>query len=206
MSDEESPPKKKQGFFKRLITAPSRWSLAMWAAMVLGLFLFVLVVTMWFLFFLDPNHVPWRHSMTWWRITIVLVLMFVTPYVFYRSLKLWLEGDVVRYPDVERAWREGVAAMKRHDISVDSTPVFLILGVPNDRLESTLMEASGIALTAPKSPEGSAPLHWYANADAIYIVCSDVGWLAALHKQVGKRSVEMSMPPEGGASPVLSDS
>jgi hypothetical protein len=156
------------------------------AALVLGLSLLVLVAIAWTIFSLSPSHVPWRHAMAWTRIGIVIALVFLVPLTFYWMLRLWLVGYRSRFPDIDEAWNAGLQALARNGISLRAAPVFLILGVPSADLERSIMEACGGEFSVRGVPEGPAPLHWYANADRIYLVCSEVGWLSRVNREVNQ--------------------
>src|SRR6187397_2498747 len=40
------------------------------ASCLTAIFLMLLVVGVWIFFWLEPGNIPWRHSMSWWRITL----------------------------------------------------------------------------------------------------------------------------------------
>ena len=42
------------------------------------------------------------------------------------------------------------------------------------------MNASGLRLSVEGVPQGPAPIHWYANSEAIYLFCTDASWASAL--------------------------
>jgi hypothetical protein len=159
-------------------------SLPGWAALVLALFLLLLVLAAWLIFSFNSNHIPWRTAMSWQRIIAVLVLLIVTPLVFFWTIRYWLVGYQSRFPDIDHAWRAGVEALERNGIYPQSVPIFLILGLPSQDLERSLMDASGTEFAVRGVPEGPAPLHWYGNADRIYLVCSEVGWLSRITREV----------------------
>ena len=83
------PPTKKPGFFRKLFTFPQRMSLAGCASLMLAIALIIIVIVVWIVFALDKSNVPWRHSMSWWRISAVILLTVITPIVFYRALRFW---------------------------------------------------------------------------------------------------------------------
>ena len=122
--------------------------------------------------------------MSWPRIAIVAVLVLLVPITFYWMLKLWLVGYRSRFSDIDHAWNAGLQALHRNEISLRSVPVFLILGVPSPELERSLMEACGGEFAVRGVPEGPAPFHWYANAERVYLVCSEVGWLSRINREV----------------------
>ncbi len=191
----EEPPKAKKRSSGRGFKGPFRgWSLPARAAIVFWLFLVVLVIVAWVLFSLNPFHVPWRHAMTWTRVALILALTVVTPLMLYWVLRLWLITYQSRFPEIDRAWEAGVQALRRNGISLRATPVFLILGSPSPELEQSLMESSGREFAVRGVPEGPAPLHWYASADCVYLVCSEVGWLSRLNRVVHQHRVKDDSP------------
>lgn len=177
--NETAPASKKSGRWKWL-TAPARWSLSARVAALTACGLTVMVFTAWLIFLVDPNSVPWRHAMTWWRILLAVALVVVIPIVVYRGLRLWLEGERSRFPDIDYAWKAGLEALEDHGITLDSAPLFLVLGSAGLAQQRAMFESSGRGFRVLQAPAGPAPLHWYANPDAIFVVCTEVGWLSAL--------------------------
>ncbi|MCU0871328.1 MAG: type VI secretion system protein [Pirellulaceae bacterium] len=191
-----APAPKKPGRWNWL-TAPARWSLPARVAALTAAALAVMVITAWLIFLIDPNSVPWRHAMTWWRVLLAVALVVVIPIVVYRGLRLWLEGERSRFPDIDYAWKAGLEALADHGISLDSAPLFVVLGSAGLAQERAIFESSGLGFRVLQAPAGPAPLHWYANPDAIYVVCTEVGWLSALVTMKAQRgnSAE-AMPPQ----------
>ena len=105
------------------------------------------------------------------------------------ALGFWLVEYRSRFPDIDWAWKAGVDALASNGISLRTTPVFLILGPPSAELEQTIMDACGRKLVVAGVPEEPAPLHWYANAEQIYLVCSEVGWLSRVNWEVHQQSL-----------------
>jgi len=195
--NDTAPAPKKSGRWSWL-TAPARWSLPARVAALTSCGLVLMVLTAWLIFLIDPNSVPWRHAMTWWRILIVVVLVIVIPIVVYRGLRLWLEGEKSRFPDIDYAWKAGLEALAEHGIELNGAPLFLVLGSAGPAQERALFEASGLGFRMFQSPPGPAALHWYANPNGIFLVCSEVGWLSALvtlkARQPGE--AEIAVPAE----------
>ena len=72
-------------------------------------------------------------------------------------------------------------------------PLFLILGASGLRQEKALFDAGRLELAIKEVPAGTAPIHWYAGPNGVYLVCSAVGCqsrIAALGAEVmtGDRS------------------
>ncbi|MGE0755679.1 MAG: type VI secretion protein IcmF/TssM N-terminal domain-containing protein [Pirellulaceae bacterium] len=116
---------------------------------------------------------------------MVVVLVFVIPVVVYYWLRLWLEGDTARFPDIDAAWREGLAALQANGIDIASMPIFLVVGAPDDRLAKSLFRGTGFEWIVKETPMGVHPLRWYANDRAIYLTCLATGRLGKLH-QLGR--------------------
>lgn len=144
------------------------------------LFLLITVICVWILFLFDERNVPWRHSMSWLRIVLQVVLVIAIPIVLHRALKYWLEGDVGKYPDIDYAWHQGMSALRRCQIDLSETPVFLVIGTESQELEQSLISASGLHFSASDIPGGSAPLHWSISPQGIFLFASGVGWSSNL--------------------------
>ena len=143
-------------------------------------FLVTTVVTVWTAFLLDPNNVPWRHSMSPLRIALVLILVVLIPLVVKKTVEWWLEGEKARFPDVDYAWQAGLQALQANGITLTSAPLYVVVGSSGEQQEKALLQAAGLPLRVEGVPEGPAPLHWYANSEGIYLFCSDCSWTSAL--------------------------
>lgn len=143
-------------------------------------FLLSTVITVWVIFWLDPNNIPWRQSYSWWRILGIATLVIAIPFAVYKTIEIWLEGAPVAYPEVDQAWRAGMQALAANELSIDSVPIFLITGSSGEAQEKAIMSASGLRLSVEGVPQGPAPIHWYANSEAIYLFCTDSSWTSAL--------------------------
>lgn len=201
MADQTSEPSK-PGFFKRLISWPFRLSLPARAAWVSFFFLLALVITAWILFFSDAMTLPWRQGMTWGRMALILGLVAVIPLVVYYGLRLWLEGERSQYPEIDFAWEAGLEALANNGISIHSTPIFLVVGSAGEQQERALLSAAGIGMRVEQVPEGPAPLHWYANPDAIFLFLTECSWLSGQVSLKEKYLLEQG----GGSFPLVDHS
>ena len=133
-----------------------------------------------------PAHADRPQWEVWfgaWHILIIIGLLVAIPVLTYFTLKLWLEADVSRFPDIDRAWNDGLHALKRKGIDISDTPLFLVLGTDSEHVTEGLMTAAGMEFTVAGTPEGRTPLRWYAHADGIYLVASEVGCLTHINRQ-----------------------
>lgn len=166
----------------RFLTAPLRFSLAGRASFALFLFLVVLVTVVWILLKRDPNVVTWQSFMSPWRLVAVALLAIATPVAVYFALRLWLQGDISRFPDIDYAWKAGMDALRENAIPLNGTPLFLILGSTNEAQEKAIMDAAGLRMRVACTPEGPAPLHWYGNPDGIFLFCTESCLLSAFSR------------------------
>lgn len=185
--------------------APSQQqsSVATRASCLTFVFLVIAAVTTWiYLFFFNPDSISFFTAQGWLRLILVFLLILVIPIAVFRTITLWMMRESSRYPDVNYAWQAGIAALAEHGMSLRSAPIFLILGTGDDRTRRNFMHAAGYEFRVNNVPEGPAPLHWYANPDAIYIVLGDVCWLqaaSAVTKPSG-RPVPSEQPRRGATS------
>jgi hypothetical protein len=123
---------------------------------------------------------------------------------------LWGEGRASRFPDIDQAWQEGVAALAREGLSLNDAPVFLVLGLRNERQVRAYMNAAGLQYALFGAPEGGAnPLYFYGIKDyplrkdeswnIVYVVLTDasqISKLVALASESGARPQVMRPPDD----------
>ncbi len=148
-------------------------------AVMLAIFLVVLTITGFVAFFLsDRAHFRERTQFSY--ILILLGLLVAIPVVVYHAMRLWLEGDLARFPDIDEAWREGMIALQQNGLDLAQMPLFLIIGAPDQRQADNLMRASGMSLILDAVPTGRAPLRWYASETAVFLFTIGTGCLSRL--------------------------
>ena len=200
--NDNAPPAKKKGFFARISDIPARMSLPARAAAVTAIFLVTLVTVVWTAFLFDSSHLPWRHAMTFQRMAIVIGSAMLLPWLVYEGLRLWLDEPRSQFADLEFAWNAGLRALKEHGLSLQTTPLFLVLGSPNGEQEQALMHSAGRPLRLKGVPEGTAPLHWYADVDAIFLFLTEVSRTSALstllQQQSNPAAVSSPVAPASG--------
>lgn len=199
------------GWLARLTAIPKMISSAGCASCLTSVFLMLLVICVWLVFYFEPGNIPWRHAMDWKRITLVLLLVVAIPFVLYKAIRLWLQGEESAHPDIDFAWKAGLEALAQNGLSPSGVPLFLVLGSASVRQESSLVRAAGLALRVHDLPEGPAPLHWYAGPDGIYLVISEACGLSSLAALLEKRRIQSAslgesstpgeLPPLPAAAP-----
>jgi hypothetical protein len=118
-------------------------------------------------------------SLAWYWYVTVALLVFIIPIVVYRAVALWMFDEVSRFPDIASAWRAGIVEMQSHGIAIRSAPLFLIVGTGNDRLRRDFMKAADSEFVVDGASGAGAPLHWYVNADGIFLYLNDTSWMNA---------------------------
>ena len=88
---------------------------------------------------------------------VIVALVIVIPFVLYKALQIWLEGDVSPYPDIDRAWKAGIEELERQGIDIRQVPLFLIFGAASLRQEKGLFDAARLELGIREIPNGTAP-------------------------------------------------
>jgi hypothetical protein len=131
----------------------------------------------------------------WWpgRILGTLVFWIILPNIAYFGIRYWNRVEDSLYPDIDEAWRGGIEALRNAGMSIDSAPLFLVLGGSDveDAFVSA-MRAGGLAFRVERAPTaaGIAPaLRWYASDSAIYLLSPRVGALSSLSQSWASSSV-----------------
>lgn len=157
---------------------------------------FALLVALFNVFVICAVYVWYRNQpqsstafRTWGEWIAIDLLAITIPIVLYYVLRLWLEGETSRYPDIDLAWKAGLAELQAHGLDLQYVPLFLVLGSPGELQEKIVFNASKLPLNVREVPTGAAALHWFAEPNGIYLVCSDVGCLSAL-ASVAKKAAE----------------
>jgi hypothetical protein len=116
----------------------------------------------------------------------VLGLLILIPLVVQKAIKMWLEEDVSKYPDIDRAWKEGLKALDQQGIDLTNVPIFLVIGVRDERQAKALFDASQLSFSVAMVPSGPSPLHWYANQDAVFLVCTEASCLGHVSRSAAQ--------------------
>ncbi|MHC2068082.1 type VI secretion system protein [Bremerella sp. T1] len=150
-------------------------------ALLVFVFLFFVLVSFAITFQFSDTSAQWSDYLLDWKTGLtVLALMIVIPIVSYYVVKIWMEEDTSDFPDIDKAWKQGLTELEKHGIPLGSTPLFLVVGNPDDRRASNLMRASGFGFNVSDPAQGPAALHWYANPDAIFIFLTQTSCLSML--------------------------
>ncbi len=172
-------------------------------AILLSIFLVLCTISAYVAFLLSSESAHWSTWFEFKRIMVLLGLLVAIPVVAYLAVRFWLEGEVAQFPDIEKAWKEGLAELERNGLDINGIPLFLILGAENERSADALLDASTQEFIVTSVPEGRAPLRWYGNEDAIFLVCTNVGCLSLVHRLARSAAPSAPASPEAGVRGTL---
>ena len=121
--------------------------------------------------------------------------------IIYQAVRLWLEGGLSPYPDIDEAWRTGLAALAANRLTFQDLPVFLIIGSPDAETTRHFMRAADLKGPVDCVPEGRSPLTWYATERAVHLVLTDLGCLGHLNRLAREKPGRTGSPAVAGATP-----
>lgn len=130
-----------------------------------------------------------------WRWVIILPLIIAIGFVVHYAVKLWLTGSPSPFPDIDQAWQQGIKALSAQGIDVTSVPIFLVVGVGDDRHERHLLKASGLPFRVRDVPSGPGAVHFYASENAVFVTCTQT---SRLSRFVSNPVVQGAAPAAGG--------
>lgn len=133
----------------------------------------------------------------WWGFAFVIVYCIIRVVLYLLEL-LGIE-DESDFPDIEADWNEILDALDQERLPIDDIPLFLVNGFTPQQEQSAFEAASQIEwrLIAPPLTRKSAVLRAFANDDAIFLSCIDIG---ATNLQLGKVSSQPAHVPAGGTA------
>jgi hypothetical protein len=181
---------------RRPLSVPAKASCLTFVFLLLAVIITVILV--WF------NGQSMRFGWGW--LAAVTALVVVIPIVVYRAVTLWMFDESGRYPDIAYAWNAGISELALHSMSLDSAPLFLIIGTGNERMRRSFMAASGNEFFMEGVCESDSPLYWYANNDGIFVYLNDICWANAAISlyEVNSEGRRRALPgdqPLSGAGP-----
>ncbi|MCC9603433.1 hypothetical protein LOC67_23030 [Stieleria sp. JC731] len=174
----EEKPKRKR-WYRRLTPQ----TVAGRAAFFTSLVLWIVLIVVWCLRLFGVDSVRVAHSISVAHAFGEVALAIVIPIVLYFGIKRWnrvIEGE---FPDIDRAWEAGVAALEAKGVSPTDFPIFMVLGSSDEHDERGLMEALDSPLLihgVPASDGVSHALKWYLTPDALYLFCPGASSLSKL--------------------------
>ena len=99
---------------------------------------------------------------------LVVVLYAFVRLILYVIRLLSIE-DTPEFPDIDHAWSEALSQLGRQGLSLQSFPLFMVIGLPEDQERAFLMGAKFPATATGPSPDTAQPLRIFANAKAAFL-------------------------------------
>ncbi len=140
-----------------------------------------------------------------WGILVVLLYAFVRLVLFVISL--FAIEDTSEFPDIDLAWGEALTQLGRQGLNLQSFPLFMVIGLPEDQERAFLMGSKFPATVTGPSADMTHPLRIFANSKAAFLFVSGA---SAIVRQItdGPRATQgggssiatMSSPGGGGGS------
>ncbi|MEZ6130120.1 MAG: type VI secretion protein IcmF/TssM N-terminal domain-containing protein [Planctomycetaceae bacterium] len=123
----------------------------------------------------------------WWGVAFVIGYCIVRIVLYLLEL-LGIE-DESDFPDIEADWNEILSALDQERLPIDDIPLFLVNGFTPQQEQSAFEAASQIEwrVIAPPLTRKSAVLRAFANDDAIFLSCVDVGATNLQHGKVSNQ-------------------
>jgi hypothetical protein len=188
----------------RVVSAPRRFmgmSLPTRVAAILALSLVAVTIGLSIVkYWSSEDLADFNANWTWPNGPYILVLLILIPLVVQKAIKVWLEEDVSKYPDIDRAWKEGLKALAQQQIDLTNVPLFLVVGVRDERQAKSLFDASQMQFSVSQVPSGPAPLHWYGNHNAVFLVCTEASCLGQISQSAAQAAPAGPAPMQGGAT------
>ncbi len=185
------------GFVYRVAYAPIRgwqfswrgfrpsWAAGVGCATLVVLSAIAFGVFLWMWLGGPPKDLP-RWASSWW---VLILLVLSISLAAYATARLWQPGEE-RFEDIEVAWHAGLAELAQHGISLQQVPLFLVFGADSNDQVKRLFRASGFEFAVEHAPPGTNALHWYANKDVAFLVCSQVGCLTHVAREAFQKLLE----------------
>jgi hypothetical protein len=104
-----------------------------------------------------------------WLPALFLLLYLIGWLIWWFWTLLRAAPEASPFPDIDRAWDEAKLALTEANLNLSEIPLFLLLGRPEAGEEGLFESVPLTVQQSPRRPE--APLHLYANKDAIYLTC-----------------------------------
>ncbi|OYP35804.1 type VI secretion protein IcmF/TssM N-terminal domain-containing protein [Rhodopirellula sp. MGV] len=192
MSDEaatetetKTPPKK-----RRFLSWLFPKTIAGKAALFTSVVLWTLLAIVWVIRLFGADSVRVAHSIRAFHAIAEILLVTLIPVVLYYGIKRWnrvIEGE---FPDIDRAWEAGMAALEAKGIAARDYPIFMVLGSSDGDDERGLMEALDSPLLIHGVPGDNGVSHalkWYLTSDALYLFCTGASSLSDLMGRLRSR-------------------
>lgn len=130
----------------------------------------------------------------WNRIGVISLLSIGMSVGVWYWLKLWIEGEPSRFPEIDAVFEAALKSMREESIDPSDVPICLVLGPSSTQETSRFITASKIDHVVREQ----GPIHIYANRDAIYVLCAKSCCVGTLLGEVTSSPASPSQRAHGG--------
>jgi hypothetical protein len=139
----------------KLLSAPRKMaglSLPARVALVSFVLLALAVVAMVLVYRASGHRPSLKEYLGEWRGPAVLLIVAATPFFVYKAVQYWLEGEPPAFADIDDAWRAGMQALRQERLDIAEIPLFLVLGLRDEKQVMSLFAASGVGFRVRHVP------------------------------------------------------
>lgn len=164
-----------------------------------------------FLVFVELNKSATQGGFRYWlqgaQLTVIVLLLILIPVACYFTARFWLEEEVSRFPDIDLAWKRGLAEMERGGLDITKAPIIVVLGGrdADDARALASDPKQGFRVRGiPEDDGAGVAMQWFAGKRSIVLVLTFVGQLCELAQLSGGATDAHAAEDE--APSLLSDS
>jgi hypothetical protein len=137
---------------------------------------------------------PFPQLHPYW-LPLLFVLVYVGAWLGWWFFRLLTDPRDGRYPDIDRAWTAGLAALDAAGIDPREVPLFLVIGKPATGT-ADFFAATKLPFAVRAEPRTSGtPVQVYATREAVFVACEGASVLAKLADGFASRKPAVSLPP-----------
>ncbi|MFO1064929.1 MAG: type VI secretion protein IcmF/TssM N-terminal domain-containing protein [Pirellulales bacterium] len=168
----------------------ANFSLPLRTALMMAMFLIVVIAASIVIHIVEGRSPHVFGSDSWWVWGFVAgSALLVIPVLAYWFMRFWLIEEKSPFPEIDRIWKESLAAIESQGMSIRTLPVFVVLGTSGEKLPAALRQSSGVALPIHVPKQMDADLIISAGPDAMFLFLNGCSSISRLSK---------SPPPRAG--------
>lgn len=108
---------------------------------------------------------------------LLYLILYLCVWALWLLRVVWRSEEVSPHADIDDAWREALQALENERIDVMQTPIFLVIGRTIED-EEVMFAGAQMELSVERTPrQADAPVHIYANENAIFVTCAGASLL-----------------------------
>ncbi|MCA9128404.1 MAG: hypothetical protein KDB22_15060 [Planctomycetales bacterium] len=136
----------------------------------------------------------------YWQWIVAALLVFVIPVVVYYLVKISMQKEESKFPDIDRIWATGLDECARQGIYINNVPLFLVQGARDHRQASQLIRASQIPFSVTVPTQEDSDIVFFANSDAIFLFIQGCSCISRLSSApTGPSVAPLSQPTQRSA-------